>query len=84
MTAPKRNSKSHRPTGDIIEKVDTKSAPNDDDGDRISMSNATKYSLNFIDTPIGSTPLTNPENKKVSPTIIRHSTTAGFIILDVI
>ena len=41
------------------------------------MPRATKYSLSFIATPTGSTPLTKPENKKVSPTTIRQSITMG-------
>ena len=83
IIAPKTNSKSDSPIAATIENVETKSTPNDDEGDSISMPNATKYSLNFIDTPTGSTPLTNPENKKVSPTTIRQSITMGLIIFGV-
>ena len=84
MVAPKTNSNSDKPTAADIENVETKSAPNGDDGVSISIPKATKYSLNFIATPTGSTPFTKPENKKVSPTTIRQSITAGFIILGVV
>ena len=72
--APITNSVMARTMATVMDSDDTNSAPNGEDGERMSIPNPTKYSSIFIAVPIESTPFTNPENMNVAPQTILNRT----------